>query len=519
MANINGSNEMKKIICCCDGSWNTPDQRHDGVLVPTNVVRIHNAIEEVDSEAHRQLVYYHPGVGTGRSWYDKLLGGGVGKGLSQHIMSAYRFLCEHYVPGDAIYLFGFSRGAFTVRSLAGFIYRCGLLDLHDLTDDSVIWKRISTAFDEGYRKRIDRPKWGDGWPFTDDVPIHFIGVWDTVGALGIPSGLGLLSLLDSPERYAFNDTKLNPNIKHARHAVSIDERRASFQPTLWDEDNLSADSDLKQVWFPGVHSDVGGGYPQAGLSNGALLWMIDEAQHCGLAFKPAMLEQIQSSALGDMHDSFTGLFQVLPSRPRAIPHFSDCEHSGLFSISARERHEAPPIIQAPYHHCRELKQDTPISLDVFACNPWNETGIWLEAGKTYHFSAHGEWKDRSKSCGPNGVSHMGFNWQGIVFMLLSLWGSFEKLIRRLTRNFALHLFGAKREAHYPWLSLMGCVANNMPSDDPDDPLGRHEIFLIGHELAQFSPHKSGYFYAFANDAWVFYKKNQGSIRLTISVMD
>src|SRR6478609_2757905 len=307
---------MTNLVICCDGTWNTPDERDRGVPVPTNVVRIFNAVAPRDARGDEQQRYYHPGVGTNGSWFDKMAGGSTGAGLDRNIMSAYRELCDRYRSGDAIYLFGFSRGAYTVRSLAGFIGRCGLLDTTGLPEFR-IWENIERLFHSGYRSRFEsreRRSWSDlafhegGQP----VKIRFLGVWDTVGALGIPEDMALLNLLDKLQDHSFHDTMLGTHIQVARHAVALEEMRATFQPTLW---SVQAGQDAKQVWFPGVHSDVGGGYRETGLSDGALAWMVEEARRQGLAFNDRIVEQIKPSYLDVLHDSCDGPFLLLPTQP------------------------------------------------------------------------------------------------------------------------------------------------------------------------------------------------------------
>lgn len=511
---------MKNVICCCDGTWNTRDERHDGILVPTNVVRLFNALAETDTNEFPQKRYYHPGVGTGSSWYDKIIGGGTGKGLDKNIMSAYRYLCDHYECGDKIYLFGFSRGAYTVRSLAGFIHTCGLLMTADLSDKQV-WDTINTAFNAGYRKHKNQSEWVKNCEFIGSIPIHFIGVWDTVGALGIPEDMGLLSLLDSPKQYQFHDTRLNDDITYARHAMAIDELRASFQPTLWNEDGVTEEKidgrpRLKQIWFPGVHSDVGGGYPETGLSDGALQWMMEEAEQCGLCFKSAMKEQIRPNALGQLHDSCCGVFAGLPTRPRCIPKLDVASTERHFSASAVERYDTPPIFDAPYHIYRPLKSGERIALDIFAEQPWNATGIWLDESKFYHFEATGAWVDDSIVYDPQGQHDGQFHPKEMAHMIMSLIGKLES---QVVDNPDFNLPGTKREEEYPWFSLVGTVACNLVDPHNEKALGHHEHFLIGKRLTHFRPQKSGYLYAYANDAWGFYKNNHGHVRLTIAIDD
>jgi len=226
---------MRRLIVCADGTWNTPDQEDNGRPAPTNVVKLHACVSEKDADGVEQICYDHPGVGTEGGWFSRAAGGAYGKGLSRNIKSAYKWLADTYETGDEVFLFGFSRGAFTVRSLGGMISACGLLKTAELETPEA-WTRVDTAFEEGYRNR--ETGWADGWERFEDgnaIPIRFVGVWDTVGALGVPNDLALLNILDDPEKWAFHDTKLGRNVVTARHALALDEMRASFTPTLWTE--------------------------------------------------------------------------------------------------------------------------------------------------------------------------------------------------------------------------------------------------------------------------------------------
>ena len=328
---------MRNIIVCADGTWNTPDDKEGGLPAPTNVVKLFNAVAEAGASP-AQKHYYHPGVGTDGSKIDRLLGGGIGKGLNQNIMSAYKWLGETYRPEDHIFLFGFSRGAYTVRSLGGMISCCGLLDLSDpKVEVAEIWERVEKAFD-CYRDEKHDLSSLEGLPFHNAgsaaeapgaTPIHFIGVWDTVGALGVPDDLAVLDLIDDPRNYEFHDTALGANVTTARHAVAMDEMRKSFAPTLW---TYAPDRDVKQIWFPGVHGDVGGGYLQCGLSDGALAWMIAEAKAAGLKFRPRIGGHVKPEPLDVLHNSDTGIFSKLKTEPRQVPRV--VPRSKLFHASA-----------------------------------------------------------------------------------------------------------------------------------------------------------------------------------------
>jgi hypothetical protein len=508
---------MKRLAICCDGTWNTPDQSDGGIPTPTNVVRLYNALADAGEDGVEQRKYYHPGVGTDPGLWSKLAGGGLGAGLDRNIMSSYRYLAGSYQTGDEIYLFGFSRGAYTVRSLAGMVGRCGILDTTDLEEPEV-WRRIEAIYKKGYRKRGLCTE--DGWRFhappkgMEKVPIRFIGVWDTVGALGIPDDMAFLNLLDGFHDYTFHDTELSNGIQTARHAIAMDERRASFQPTLWTD---VKDRDVKQVWFPGVHSDVGGGYAETGLSDGALKWMIGESQGNGaangpcLAFKNSLLNQLKPSHHGVLHDSLKGAFSLLPTMPRSVP----CLHGAGAELhgSATGRFEDPPITQAPYRPTRQLAPGDSATIDIFAINPWNDTGLFLEVGAVYELSASGEWLDKNVPCGPDGMDDGNFHLREVIHLVGSALGKAEDLFKQLSGSKDANFLMTKRHEKYPWFCLVGAIANG-PGVDPETKVTLHETEKIGTQLT-WTPKASGYLYAFANDGWRFYDNNKGSVRLTV----
>jgi uncharacterized protein (DUF2235 family) len=234
----------KRIVICADGTWNDPEDEN-----PTNVLRMARAVKPVASDGIRQVVFYDWGVG---SYYAKVQGGAFGLGIMKNIQDGYRFITQNYNPGDEVFLFGFSRGAYTVRCLAGLLNNCGILKR---THASL----IPQAFDI-YKKRSAPPSSpvAKDWRKRNCYGEHrgaidFIGVWDTVGALGIPTRV--LAFMN--EKDLFYDRELGSNVRVARHAVSLDERRGDFEPTLWSPKEAI---DIRQVWFAGVHSDVGGGY-------------------------------------------------------------------------------------------------------------------------------------------------------------------------------------------------------------------------------------------------------------------
>lgn len=258
-----------RLIVCFDGTWNTPDQAGE----PTNVVKILRAIA-CESGGKRQVVFYDKGVGTG-GVLDRLAGGASGKGLTQNMIDGYRFLANNYTKNDEIYIFGFSRGAYTARALAGLINFLGLFSPLHLGSD------LAKGIDL-YRKRGSSQMTADqslaellqNVERASPVPIDLLGVWDTVGSLGIPGDLFRRLLA---KKYYFHDVQLGPTVQVALHALAIDEKRAQFPPTLWVRnrgEDAPSQQVVEQAWFPGVHSNVGGSYRDSGLSDVALDWMI-----------------------------------------------------------------------------------------------------------------------------------------------------------------------------------------------------------------------------------------------------
>ncbi|WP_084506759.1 DUF2235 domain-containing protein [Nocardia violaceofusca] len=322
---------MKRLVVCCDGTWGS-----ESTPTVSNVVKIAESVRSsavTDAGDHvGQRVFYVDGPGSRGYLADKLLGGAFGLGLDANLSTMYWQLALNWEPGDEIYVFGFSRGAYTARSLVGMVNRLGLL-----TADAMIERTYPEAL-AIYRQRKldpdgpDRPEWIE---FRErhcvyPVPIHFVGVFDTVGALGVP-------LLTS-WRYRFHDVRLSRNVRYARQALAIDERRRMYAPCLWEVTDdpeggpVGADR-VQQVWFQGVHTDIGGGYADSRLSDITLRWMVDQARGAGLSFDDERVEQLlgrgtpaQSAAAPDStvavadstpnsppraHDSLTVFYRVL----------------------------------------------------------------------------------------------------------------------------------------------------------------------------------------------------------------
>jgi len=310
---------MGNIIICADGTWNRPEQdlARDH---PSNVLKLARAISPGRGRTTQQ-VFYDWGLG---SYHSGALAGATGRGIHKNILDGYRYIVQNYSPGDGVFLFGFSRGAYTVRALCGLINNCGIVKRPDA-------QLIQQAFDiykspaaknhpegesaENYRRNFSHRS----------RRVAFVGVWDTVGALGIP--FSLMGLLDSHDE--FYDTKLGRNVTVARHALAIDEQRQDFEPTVWVP---RPGIDMKQVWFAGVHSDIGGSYgPDADsgaeVSDTALSWMLDEAVAHGLRVESHLRESLTDGALAPVHRSRRHVYRIkrplhrpllVPGRPTLI---------------------------------------------------------------------------------------------------------------------------------------------------------------------------------------------------------
>lgn len=286
---------MKNLIVCTDGTWNTLTQKHDGVFSPTNVA----IMSRIILSNNKQLVYYDEGVGTG-DWCDRVMGGVTGDGLNENIKQAYRFIVDNYQTGDNIILFGFSRGAYTARSLAGLIVKAGILRKKYISSVDKVFK--------SYRKQQDLTEYSENYCHPNSQEIFFIGVWDTVSALGIP----VFNFM-TKRRYKFHDTKLSRKIKNAYHAVAIDEKRITFPVILWNNKTLIGRKTVEQVCFAGVHCNIGGGYAKKGLSDTTLDWMIGKIQKAlpSLGFDKAYIaNNIKPDEHCKLYNSAVGLYSL-----------------------------------------------------------------------------------------------------------------------------------------------------------------------------------------------------------------
>ncbi|CAJ2508752.1 Uu.00g137780.m01.CDS01 [Anthostomella pinea] len=296
MQSLLPSAPSKRLILCEDGTWLNSDSGSlkGDVAIPSNITRLSRAIKTQSSDGIPQVTYYHYGVGAGGGVLDKLMGA-TGAGLAEIVREGYQFLCTNWVRGDEIFIFGFSRGAYTARAIAGLIGDVGLLTKAGLPFLPEIFRDVQHQHDEHYQPRhpdipfrdkpsAANPEYAETLERKGLTRLHVrikvIGVFDTVGSLGTPKigwlqRVGLQS--NAMKELSFYDTSLSNCIEHAFQALALDERRYAFQPTLWEklQGNRTV---LRQVWFPGAHANIGGGYDDQQVATLTLAWMMAQCQ-------------------------------------------------------------------------------------------------------------------------------------------------------------------------------------------------------------------------------------------------
>lgn len=296
----------KRLILLLDGTWNSSEDN-------TSVWRLSQLVAPQDAAGVPQLCYYTAGVGTPRG--ERIRGGALGFGLDRDIIGAYRWLMGHYDQGDQIFLFGFSRGAFTARSTAGMIARCGLLRPGSPLSVEELYERYrldakAPSFVELHQTKDLPPQEKRLLRHSRRVPIKMIGVWDTVGALGVPFG-NIPGV--SRRRFGFHNSRLSAIYEHAYHALALDEHRAAFTPTLWT--HFTPDTPdppgkrrvrptiVEQRWFAGAHGNVGGGIAGDDMPQLPLAWLMAKAGDLGVAFRGKVIPTGYEIA-APLHDSF-----------------------------------------------------------------------------------------------------------------------------------------------------------------------------------------------------------------------
>lgn len=343
----------KNIVVCSDGTGNSANKDRG-----TNVFRLYEALDLIghlaDPALAEQIAFYDDGVGTETFKPMRVLGGAFGLGLSRNVRELYASLVRSYNPDDRIFLFGFSRGAFTVRTLGGFIASCGILDraqyatdgdLQRAVDDAygLYRSRYMTGLNKALRRTFRRKSQERPAPEAERfgarqarfrarhaphaARIRFIGVWDTVDAVGLPFDhlADFINFFVYP--FKFGDRSLSGLVDHGRHAMAIDDERHTFHPVMWNETPEDAER-VRQVWFAGVHSNVGGGYPKQGMSLVSLDWMMEEARAAGLRFNGADRAYVREhvNVNDKLYNSRAGRAVYYRYKPRDIGRI--CEAAG-----------------------------------------------------------------------------------------------------------------------------------------------------------------------------------------------
>jgi uncharacterized protein (DUF2235 family) len=388
----------KNIVVCADGTGNK-----GGYSPDSNVYKVYKAVDKNfygqssdGAEVSEQILFYDNGVGTEKNKYLRALGGALGFGFGQNVRDLYKYLARNYEEGDRIYFFGFSRGASTVRACNGMINKCGLArgkglrnrDLEDLVND---------AF-HAYKYHKKQPEAAEEFKDSDRsygaVPIQFLGIWDTVVALGFPKRTDVTDpltfvlnalfwsfekLLDIVWPHSFYHYKLTGNVEYACQAFSIDDERTAFWPYVWQEKYIQGAIDrtpdnVEQVWFAGMHSNVGGGYARAGMAGVALHWMVNHAKHHGLVFESNDLQDIYSTCHihGRMYDSRDGFGFMYRYHPREIEKLCENRLLGKIKIhcSVMERMNHRTANYAPGYIPAEFESvDSSVPANVASLSP------------------------------------------------------------------------------------------------------------------------------------------------------
>lgn len=540
----------RRIVILCDGTGNRPPDAQDPAA--TNVWKIGQALAEDEA----QTIWYDPGVATGTSrparaaaslelWAGRLwlsplataLGlagrlrtaweGLTGTGIGANILEGYSEIARQYRPGDRIYIFGFSRGAYTARAIAGAIRCCGLLKPSNL--------RYAPALMALYRARLGHTRQGrsTGVPVQpgfvhQPVPIEMLGVFDTVASLGAP----LWGWWFNPRgiRNRALNTSPMPNCRHVYHALAMDERRATFFPTLfWSPGGTRSGwtATLEQVWFRGAHADIGGGYPETGLSDITLGWMLERAQRHGLMLRPDAFATLKPDPMARLHDetarrpswSWLGTWprwaMVLPDP--ASTGAGIVVHASVFERARRIREETGR------HDLHDLQPGETVILLAEAQRQWDRTGLVLRGGRDgavfYRLRWRGgAWRDAAcPPCGPSGNrdgEHRGDpRWR-------ARW-------RRRVRD-------------APWMTLCATIAapRRWPLRELPIRLALAYLFLRdprlllnqvapiggslekpGDSLLIRSERPAGLLHLFANDLWQAFANNSGELEFELTRLE
>ncbi|MCP4341919.1 MAG: DUF2235 domain-containing protein [Desulfobulbaceae bacterium] len=323
----------KNIILCADGTGNK-----GGYTPDSNIYKLYNAVDLHDPD-RKQIAFYDNGVGTETNKYIRSLTGALGFGFKRNVCDLYEFLARNYEPGDDIYMFGFSRGAATVRAFNGFIYACGLIDGRGKGNKELKCE-VEIAMEAYSKEGTEKAHLLSNISFHPEPPeIKVIGVWDTVSALGFPERTDITGIFLFALNYAFvalgniadkffpnkfYNYELTPNVINAYQALAIDDERTSFWPMVWRENSPEAkDVNIEQTWFAGMHSNIGGGYERAGLANVNFAWMLEKLKDLKLKSGVLLSAKEDANVHGRLYDSRQGFAVYYRYHPRDIKTLCD----------------------------------------------------------------------------------------------------------------------------------------------------------------------------------------------------
>lgn len=491
---------MKNIVIFTDGTCQESDKGY-----PTNVYKLYQAVKR---RSHKQVAFYDPGVGTG---FFKITGAAFGIGISRNIQQCYEFLVDYYEEGDRVYLFGFSRGAYTARSLAGMVSKVGILKKEHRDQSNRAFKLYKKKDNELDVTKFSRQNcWQNGG--TGRKPaIYFIGVWDTVSALGFP--LAAVKNLNwfSARWHGFHDAVLHKDVRYGYQALSIDDKRKVFKPELWREDLVPGQL-VEQVWFVGMHSNVGGGYRRTGLSDITLEWMIKKAKDAGLVLWDDFADKVltKPDPQDKLYDSREGLGKVYFPKQREIPNGSKI-HKSVFDRIANPANfyqpENLPENCTIYDEAKESENEALVGVQnhlniitenhpkkVFSREKYNDPELVLKKGKEYQVFAYGIWYDKSIACSAEGYTSEQF--KGFI----KIFSSLEKM---------------RRIPDADWFSLIGVVEKSL-----DNIINLGGLFKESDSSkVTFIAPESGRLYLFANDLNFMYHNNREYLIVSIEELN
>jgi uncharacterized protein (DUF2235 family) len=536
----------RRIVICCDGTGNRPDDQEAGLPATTNVWKLYRAL--VCDET--QTAWYDAGVGSDTSstamevtWSRRLLeavgarmGGqllaaisrlarvveaATGTGITENIAQAYTEIVRQHRPGDRIYLIGFSRGAYTARCVAGVISRCGLLrpEYIRYAEDVVHLYRTRQNPDD----RVAVPTALTHGPAPTEV--EFLGLFDTVGSLGVPLWGWWFRALPLPE---WRNKALSTNpmaiCRHVYHAMAMDERRSQFFPTPFGAPVANGATRLEQVWFRGAHADIGGGYAETGLSDITLDWMAERAHRHGLCFREDAFAALRPDPLARLHDELTRSpsWRLFGSWPRwhpvpeaATPGGTPAPPGELHPSVLQRRDVLQDRLGRPDFRCLRVGEAVEIAAE--APREWDRTGIVLEAGCYRLTYLGGLWRDaEERYCGPAGQQpdDIGFPRSRFGFR------------RRLPEEAWMRLcLTVAHPREWPLRELgLRSLLRFLYWRDPEAL--RRQVAPVGVDLQRpgdavwlRNDAAAGLLHVFANDLWFTAGNNAGAIRLRLERLD